>query len=132
MAKESGFDVIEINDKQDIPIVKIMEYSKFRYQMRKRKQERKANQHEVKLKEIRFGPNTDEHDFNFKVKHAEKFLEKGNKVKAFVHFRGRSIVHPERGKKILLEFAQKLLNIGKVENLPKMEGRRMHLILTPK
>lgn len=109
-----------------------MEYSKFRYERKKRKQEQKAKQHEVKLKEIRFGPNTDDHDFNFKLKHAERFLDEGNKVKAFVHFRGRSIVHSDRGKKLLLEFAQKLIEIAKVEHMPKMEGKRMHLILTPK
>lgn len=132
IAREEGLDLVEISGKQDPPIVRIIEYSKFRYELKKRKKENEAKQHKVQLKEIRFGPNTDEHDFNFKVKHAQKFLEEGNKVKAFVHFRGRAIVYTDRGKKLLLEFAQALEEFGKPEMMPKLEGKRMYLIMTPK
>lgn len=132
IADEGGMDVVEINANTDPPIVRIIEYSKFKYEQEKRAKERKKNQKVVQMKEIRFGPNTDEHDFNFKLKHAEKFLEDGNKVKAFVHFRGRSIIYTDRGKKLLLEFAQALEELAKVEMLPKLEGKRMYLVLSPK
>ncbi|HHG84074.1 MAG TPA: translation initiation factor IF-3 [Bacteroidetes bacterium] len=132
MAEEKGMDLVEINANMDPPICRIIEYSKFKYEQSKRDKEKKKKQHVVQMKEIRFGPNTDEHDFNFKLKHAEKFLEDGNKVKAFVHFRGRSIIYTDRGKKLLLEFAQALEELGRVEMLPKLEGKRMYLILAPK
>lgn len=132
MAESLGVDLVEINASAQPPIVQIIEYSKFRYELKKRQKEKKSNQHVVQLKEIRFGPNTDEHDFNFKLNHAKEFLSKGNKVKAYVHFRGRSIIYTDRGKKLLLEFAQALEDIGKVEMLPKLEGKRMFLILAPK
>jgi translation initiation factor IF-3 len=132
IADERGMDVVEINPNIDPPIVRIIEYSKFKYEQEKKDRERKKNQHVVQMKEIRFGPNTDEHDFNFKMKHAEKFLEEGNKVKAFVHFRGRSIIYTDRGTKLLLEFAQALEEVGKVESMPKLEGKRMYLVLSPK
>lgn len=132
IADEGGMDVVEINANTDPPIVRIIEYSKFKYEQEKRAKERKKNQHVVQMKEIRFGPNTDQHDFDFKLKHAEKFLEEGNKVKAFVHFRGRSIIYTDRGKKLLLEFAQALEELAKVEMLPKLEGKRMYLVLSPK
>jgi len=131
-AESLGVDLVEINGRAEPPIVQVIEYSKFRYELKKRQKEKKANQVVIQMKEIRFGPNTDEHDFNFKVKHAIEFLEKGNKVKAFVHFRGRSIIYTDRGKKLLLEFAQELEEYGKVEMMPKLEGKRMFLILTPK
>lgn len=131
-AENLGVDLVEVNGRVDPPIVQVIEYSKFRYEQKKREKEKKANQAVVQMKEIRFGPNTDEHDFNFKLKHAQEFLEKGNKVKAFVHFRGRSIIYTDRGKKLLLDFALALEEHGKVEMLPKLEGKRMFLILTPK
>lgn len=132
IAEEKGLDLVEIAGHQDPPIVRIIEYSKFAYEQKKREKENKSKQHVVQMKEIRFGPSTDEHDFNFKLKHAEKFLSEGNKVKAYVHFRGRSIIYTDRGKKLLLEFAQALEEHGKVEMLPKLEGKRMYLILAPK
>ena len=132
LAEQAGVDLVEINANADPPIVQIIEYTKFRYEQKKREKERKSNQVVVQMKEIRFGPNTDEHDFNFKLNHAKEFLEKGNKVKAYVHFRGRSIIYTDRGKKLLLEFAQELEDYGKVEMLPKLEGKRMFLILQPK
>lgn len=132
LADDKGVDVVEINPKPDPPIVRLIEYSKFKYEEEKRKKRLKDGQDTVKMKEIRFGPNTDEHDFNFKLKHAEKFLDEGNKVKAFVFFRGRSIIYTDRGKKLLLEFAQALEERAKVEMLPKLEGKRMYLILSPK
>lgn len=132
IGEETGADVVEINGTIDPPIVRIIEYAKFRYELKKREKEKKAKQHIVLMKEIRFGPNTDEHDFNFKLKHAEKFLQEGNKVKAYVHFRGRAIVYTDRGKKLLLEFAEALDSEAKVEMLPKLEGKRMYLILAPK
>ena len=131
-AESLGVDLVEINGRVDPPIVQVIEYSKFRYEQKKREKEKKANQTVIQMKEIRFGPNTDEHDFKFKLKHATEFLEKGNKVKAFVHFRGRSIIYTDRGKKLLLDFALALEDYGKVEMLPKLEGKRMFLILAPK
>jgi translation initiation factor IF-3 len=132
IGEEIGADVVEINGTIDPPIVRIIEYTKFKYELKKREKEKKSKQHIVLMKEIRFGPNTDEHDFNFKVKHAENFLKEGNKVKAYVHFRGRTIVYTDRGKKLLLEFAEALDHEGKVEMLPKLEGKRMYLIIAPK
>lgn len=124
-------DLVEMDAAQDPPICRIIEYTKFKYEQSKREKEKKKKQHIVEMKEIRFGPNTDSHDFNFKLNHARKFLEEGNKVKAFVHFRGRSIVYTDRGKVLLLEFADELSDIGKVEMLPS-QGKRMYIILTPK
>lgn len=132
IAEDMGLDLVEIVANQTPPIVRIIEYSKFKYEQKKRKKENKAKQHVVQMKEIRFGPNTDQHDFDFKLNHAKKFLEDGNKVRAYVHFRGRAIVYKERGQKILLEFAQALQELGKVEMLPKMEGKRMYMVLAPK
>ena len=132
IAEAEGMDVVEVAGTQIPPICRIVEYSKFKYEQKKREKENKARQHVVQMKEIRFGPNTDQHDFDFKLKHAIKFLEDGNKVRAYVHFRGRSIIYKERGEKILLEFAQELVDLAKVEMLPKMEGKRMYLILSPR
>lgn len=132
IAEQLGVDLVEINAQARPPIVQVIEYTKFRYEQKKREKERKANQQVVQMKEIRFGPNTDEHDFNFKLNHAKEFLEKGFKVKAYVHFRGRTIIYTDRGKKLLLEFIQALDEIGKVEMLPKLEGKRMFIILQPK
>ena len=132
LAKEFEMDLVEIVANQVPPVCKVVEFSKFRFEQKKREKEQKAKQAITHLKEIRFGPNTDAHDFNFKVKHAQNFLEEGDKVKAFVHFHGRSIVYSDRGAKLLLEFAQALENFAKVEQMPKLEGKRMHIMLAPK
>lgn len=131
MAIEQKKDLVEIAPNAQPPVCRIVEYTKFKYEQKKREKENKNKQHVVVVKEIRFGPNTDEHDFNFKLKHAEKFLKEGNKVKAYVHFYGRTIVYKERGEKLLLEFAVALENLAKVEMLPKLEGKRMYILLTP-
>jgi translation initiation factor IF-3 len=132
LAQEQGLDLVEISPKADPPVCKVVDYSKFKYEQKKKQKEIKANAQKSILKEIRFGPNTDDHDFNFKVKHAENFLKEGAKVKAYVHFAGRSIVYKERGEILLLKFAQALEALGKVEQLPQLEGKRMYLMMTPK
>jgi translation initiation factor IF-3 len=132
MAQEEGLDLVEISPNADPPVCKIIDYSKFKYEQKKKQKEIKANAQKTILKEIRFGPNTDDHDFNFKVKHAENFLKEGAKVKAYVHFAGRSIVYKERGEILLLKFAQALEELGKVEQLPKLEGKRMYMMVAPK
>ena len=132
MAEDLGLDLVEISATA-IPVVcRIIEYKKFLYDLKKKQKEIKAKQATVEMKEIRFGPNTDEHDVNFKLKHARNFLEEGHKVKAFVFFRGRSIVFKERGEILLLKFAQDLEDIGLVESMPKLEGKRMIMFLIPK
>jgi len=125
-------DLVEISPKVDPPVCRIVDYSKFLYQMKKKQKELKAKSVKVVVKEIRFGPNTDEHDYNFKLKHAQKFLEEGAKVKAFVFFKGRSILFKEKGEILLLRFAQDLEEIGKVEKLPVLEGKRMIIYIAPK
>ena len=132
LAQEQGLDLVEISPKADPPVCKVVDYSKFKYEQKKKQKEIKANASKSVLKEIRFGPNTDDHDFNFKAKHAENFLKEGAKVKAYVHFAGRSIVYKERGEILLLKFAQSLEEFGKVEQMPALEGKRMYLMLTPK
>jgi len=132
LAEEQGLDLVEISPNADPPVCKIIDYSKFKYEQKKKQKEIKAKTQKTVLKEIRFGPNTDDHDFNFKVKHAINFLGEGAKVKAFVHFVGRSIVFKERGEILLLRFAQALEEYGKVEQMPQLEGKRMFLIMTPK
>lgn len=132
IAKELNVDLIEISGNAVPPVCRLMEYSKYKYEQKKKDKEQKAKQHIVVMKEIRFGPNTDEHDFNFKTRHAEKFLKEGNKIKAYVHFHGRTIVHKDRGEKLLSEFAEALEAVAKVELGPKMEGKRMFLFLAPK
>lgn len=132
MAKEQNLDLVEISPKADPPVCKIIDYSKFKYEQKKKQKEIKANAQKTVIKEIRFGPNTEEHDFNFKLKHAINFLEDGSKVKAYVHFVGRTIVFKERGEILLLRFAQALEDIGKVEQMPKLEGKRMTMFITPK
>lgn len=131
-AEELEMDLVEIAPNASPPVCRIVEYSKFKYEQKKREKEQKAKQHVVEVKEIRFGPNTDEHDFNFKLRHAEKFLAEGNKLKAYVQFKGRAIVFKERGLEILSRFAEGLEEFGKIEMSPKMEGRRMIMIMTPK
>lgn len=125
-------DLVEISPGAEPPVCKIIDYQKFLYQQKKKQKEQKAKAAKVVLKEIRFGPNTDDHDFNFKLKHAIKFLEEGAKVKAFVFFKGRSILFNEQGQILLLRFAQELEEYGKVEQMPKLEGKRMSMLLIPK
>ncbi|MDX2249804.1 MAG: translation initiation factor IF-3 [Bacteroidia bacterium] len=132
IAQELGLDLVEVAPNAEPPVCRIVEYSKFRYEQKKREKANKAKQHTVVMKEIRFGPNTDDHDFNFKVKHAEKFLGEGNKLKAYVQFRGRNIIYKERGKDVLDRFAEALDDFAKIEMEPKMEGRRMIMIMAPK
>ena len=132
LAEEQELDLVEISPKADPPVCRILNYQKFLYDQKKKQKEIKANQAKVTQKEIRFGPNTDDHDFNFKVKHARKFLEEGNKLKAHVFFRGRSIVFKERGEILLLRFAQELEDVCTVELMPKLEGKRMFITLRPK
>ncbi|GAA4837913.1 translation initiation factor IF-3 [Algivirga pacifica] len=131
MADEQGLDLVEISPTAKPPVCKIIDYSKFKYDQKKRQKELKAKAAKTVVKEIRFGPNTDDHDLNFKQKHAIKFLKEGNKVKAYVHFYGRSIVYKDRGKELLEKFAAGLEEVGKVEQHPRMEGRRMIMFLTP-
>lgn len=131
-AKEIGKDLVEISPKANPPVCKIIGYSKFIYQQKKKQKELKSNTSKTVIKEIRFGPNTDDHDYAFKLKHATKFLEEGNKVKAYVFFRGRSIIFKDRGELLLLKFIKELSDIGSVENLPKLMGKRMTVIIAPK
>lgn len=132
LAKEAGLDLVEISPSADPPVCKVVDYSKFKYEQKKKQKEIKANAQKTVVKEIRFGPNTDDHDFNFKVKHAINFLDDGSKVKAYVHFAGRSIIYKERGEILLLRFATALEEQGKVEQMPHLEGKRMFMMLTPK
>ncbi|MFT7381319.1 MAG: translation initiation factor IF-3 [Roseivirga sp.] len=132
MARDQGLDLVEISPTADPPVCKIVDYSKFKYDQKKKQKEIKAKASKTVIKEIRFGPNTDDHDFNFKLNHAIGFLKEGSKVKAYVHFRGRTIVYKERGEILLLRFAQALEEYAKVEQMPKLEGKRMFLYLTPK
>lgn len=132
MAEDMGLDLVEISPTAVPVVCRIIEYKKFLYDLKKKQKEIKAKAATVEMKEIRFGPNTDEHDVNFKVKHARNFLEEGHKVKAFVFFRGRSIVFKERGEILLLKFAQELEDVGVVESMPKLEGKRMTMFLVPK
>ncbi|WP_346858550.1 translation initiation factor IF-3 [uncultured Draconibacterium sp.] len=132
LAEEQELDLVEISPKADPPVCKIIDYSKFLYQQKKKQKEMKAKTTKVVVKEIRFGPQTDEHDFNFKLKHAEKFLQEGAKVKAFVFFKGRSILFKEQGEILLLKLATSLEDWGTVEQLPKLEGKRMTMFITPK
>ena len=132
IAQDQGLDLVEISPKADPPVCKVIDYSKFKYDQKKKQKEIKAKASKTVIKEIRFGPNTDDHDFEFKLKHAKKFLEDGAKVKAYVQFRGRAIVYKERGEILLLKFAQALEEYAKVEQLPKLEGKRMFLFLASK
>ncbi len=125
-------DLVEISPSADPPVCKVINYQKFLYQQKKKQKEMKSKSTKIVVKEIRFGPHTDEHDYGFKLKHAQKFLEEGAKVKAYVFFKGRTIVYKEDGEILLLRFAQDLEEIGKVEQLPKLEGKRMTIMLSPK
>ncbi|MFZ5939834.1 MAG: translation initiation factor IF-3 [Bacteroidota bacterium] len=132
IADSLDLDLVEISPTADPPVCRVTDYQKFLYQQKKKQKEIKAKTTKVILKEIRFGPNTDEHDYNFKLKHAQKFLEEGAKVKAFVFFKGRTILYKEKGEILLLRFAQDLEEVGKVEQLPKLEGKRMTMFISPK
>jgi translation initiation factor IF-3 len=132
MAHEQGVDLVEISPNANPPVCRLIDYSKFLYQQKKRQKEMKAKQVKVEVKEIRFGPQTDEHDYQFKLKHAKEFLEEGNKVRAYVFFRGRSILFKEQGEVLLLRFANDLEEVGKVEGMPSLEGKKMFLYLAPK
>lgn len=132
MANEASLDLVEISPKADPPVCKIIDYKKFLYEQKKKKKEMKAKTTKVVVKEIRFGPNTDDHDFNFKLKHAEKFIEENAKVKAYVFFKGRSILFKDKGQILLLKLAQALEEVATVESMPKMEGKRMIMMLAPK
>ncbi len=132
LAEEKGVDLVEISPNAQPPVCRLIEYSKFIYQQKKKQKEMKAKQVKIELKEIRFGPQTAEADYNFKLKHAVEFLNDGNKVKAYVFFKGRSIVFKEQGEVLLLRFANDLEEIAKVESMPVLEGKRMSIILAPK
>lgn len=131
-AQDLGLDLVEISPKADPPVCKIIDYKKFVYDQKKKEKEMKAKASKTVIKEIRFGPNTDDHDFDFKLRHAKKFLEEGAKVKAYVHFRGRTIVFKDRGELLLLRFLKELEEFGAAEALPKMEGRRMIVMISSK
>ena len=131
IANEQNLDLVEISPKAVPPVCKVMDYKKFLYEQKKREKALKSKAAKVVLKEIRFGPNTDDHDYNFKKKHAEKFLNEGAKLKAFVFFKGRSIIFKEQGQILLLRLAQDLEKIGKVEQMPKLEGKRMIMFIAP-
>lgn len=131
IAEEQDLDLVEIYSKGKPPVCKVIDFGKFVYEQKKKQKELKQKSTKVELKEIRFSPNTDDHDFNFKVNHAKNFLQKGDKVKAFVHFKGRAIVHKERGELLLLNFAKELEDFGKIEQMPKLEGKRMIIFINP-
>ena len=132
MADEQNLDLVEISPNADPPVCRILDYQKFLYQKKRKEKEAKANSKKMEVKEIRFGPQTDDHDYNFKLKHAQEFLKEGNKVKAYVFFRGRSIVFKEQGELLLARFANDLAEFGKPDALPNLEGKRMILNLSPK
>jgi translation initiation factor IF-3 len=132
MAQDLGLDLVEISAKADPPVARIIDYKKFLYDQKKKQKQIKSNAQKVVVKEIRFGPNTDEHDFAFKLKHAQKFLEEGAKLKAYVFFKGRTILFKDKGEILLLRLAQELESLGKVEQLPKLEGKRMIMLMAPK
>jgi translation initiation factor IF-3 len=132
IAQDQGLDLVEISPNADPPVCRVIDYNKFLYEKKKKEKEMKAKAKQSEVKEIRFTPNTDDHDFNFKAKHAEEFLKEGNKVKAYVQFRGRAIQFKDRGELLLLKFAERLSEVGVLEGMPKMEGKRMLAIWAPK
>lgn len=132
LAEQKGVDLVEISPNAEPPVCRLIDYSKFLYQQKKRQKEMKAKQVKIEVKEIRFGPQTDDHDYNFKLKHAMGFLADGDKVKAYVFFRGRSILFKEQGEVLLLRFAQDLEEYGKVDSMPVLEGKRMTMFISPK
>ena len=132
LAQKEGVDLVEISPNAQPPVCRIIDYSKFLYQQKKHQKEMKQKQVKQEVKEIRFGPQTDEHDYEFKKKHAEKFLEEGAKLKTYVFFKGRSIIFKDQGEILLLKLAQELEHVGKVDQLPKLEGKRMIMMMSPK
>jgi translation initiation factor IF-3 len=132
IANEQGLDLVEISPQADPPVCKVIDYNKFLYEKKKKEKEMKAKSKVSEVKEIRFTPNTDDHDFDFKSKHALNFLKDGNKVKAYVQFKGRAIMFKERGELLLLKFAERLVEVGTLESMPKLEGKRMFAIFAPK
>lgn len=132
MAQDAGLDLVMITEKAVPPVCRIVDYKKFLYEQKKKEKELKAKQQKVTIKEIRFGPQTDDHDYEFKKRHARSFLEEGSKLKAYVFFKGRSIIFKDQGEILLLKLAQELEDIGKVEQLPKLEGKRMIMMMAPK
>lgn len=132
IAEEQGLDLVEISPNADPPVCKVIDYKKFLYEKKRKEKEMKANSKQSEVKEIRFTPGTDDHDFDFKAKHAEKFLQDGNKVKAYVQFKGRAIMFQDRGQLLLLKFAERLAEVGTLESMPKLEGKRMFAIFQPK
>jgi translation initiation factor IF-3 len=132
LAQDEGLDLVMITEKADPPVCRIIDYKKFLYDQKKKQKELQSKAQKVVVKEIRFGPQTDDHDYAFKCKHAREFLEEGSKLKAFVFFKGRSIVFKEQGEILLLRLAQDLEDVGKVESLPKLEGKRMIMMMAPK
>jgi translation initiation factor IF-3 len=132
IANDMGLDLVEISPQADPPVCKVIDYNKFLYEKKKKEKEMKAKSKISEVKEIRFTPNTDDHDFDFKSKHAENFLKDGNKVKAYVQFKGRAIMFKERGELLLLKFAERLVQVGTLESMPKLEGKRMFAIFAPK
>jgi translation initiation factor IF-3 len=132
IAQQLELDLVEISPQADPPVCKVVEYNKFLYDKKRKEKEMKAKSESAELKEIRFTPGTDDHDFDFKARHAEKFLQDGNKVKAYVQFKGRAIMFKERGELVLLKFAERLADFGQPEGLPKLEGKRMLMIIAPK
>lgn len=132
IAEDLGLDLVEISPNAAPPVCKVMDYKKFVYEQKKREKAMKAKASKVVIKEIRFGPNTDDHDYAFKKKHGEKFLKEGAKLKAYVFFKGRSIIYKDQGEILLLRLAQELEEFGKVEQMPKLEGKRMTMFIAPK
>ena len=132
IATEQGLDLVEISPTANPPVCKVIDYKKFLYEKKRKEKEMKANSKQSEIKEIRFTPGTDDHDFDFKSKHAEKFLKEGNKVKCYVQFRGRAIMFQDRGEILLLKFAERLAEVGALESMPKMEGKRMIAVFAPK
>ena len=132
MAQDQQLDLVEISPQADPPVCKIIDYNKFLYEKKKKEKEMKAKSKTAEVKEIRFTPGTDDHDFDFKARHAEEFLKEGNKVKAYVQFKGRAIMFKERGELVLLKFAERLAEVGQPEGLPKLEGKRMLMIISPR
>ena len=132
LAEDQGLDLVMISEKAVPPVCRVVEYKKFLYEQKKKEKELKAKQQKVVVKEIRFGPQTDDHDYDFKKRHARSFLEEGSKLKAYVFFKGRSIIFKDQGEILLLRLAQELEDVGKVEQLPKLEGKRMIMMMGPK
>lgn len=132
IANEQGLDLVEISPNAEPPVCKVIDYNKFLYEKKKKEKEIKAKSKVSEVKEIRFTPNTDDHDFDFKAKHAENFLKEGNKVRAYVQFKGRAIMFKERGELLLLKFAERLVEVGTLESMPKLDGKKMFALLAPK